>query len=338
MAYIMLVLAAAFWGGNYVVGRVMVFHLPPGILAEARWLVASLPLLAIYRRNVIAELPILRESLGRTLLLVLFGPVLFPTCLYVGLQYTTAVDAAMLLSATPALVLVINRVMFRDTITPWNIGGVAFSTLGVLYLLTHGDLRTILTVPVGRGDLWALASAGSWAIYCACLRLKDRRMSSGSFITYSALFGAVMLLPFALPDAHLLDTAGFSVTLPMLLGVLYLALFPSIASYMLWNKGISLIGSTRGEIYTHFIPLFAVVFSVIFLKTPFFVYDWISGGLIISGIVLSSRSFRKKSLGAANKTPEVTSQTHLSSEHVIDEPAVHHRPGSCNGLGAFDEK
>lgn len=39
VAYLMLILAAAFWGGNYVVGRVLVFEVPPGFIAEARWVI-----------------------------------------------------------------------------------------------------------------------------------------------------------------------------------------------------------------------------------------------------------------------------------------------------------
>ncbi|MES2407624.1 MAG: DMT family transporter [Pseudomonadota bacterium] len=293
MAYLMLILASAFWGGNYVVSKVMVLHLLPGVLAEARWLLASLLLVVIYHRNLIAEFKFFRESFWRTLFLALFGPVLFPTCLYIGLQYTTAVNAAMFLSASPALVLLINAVVFKDTITRANILGVLCSTFGVLYLLAHGNVSQITRIPIGKGDLWALASAGSWAVYCSFLRVKDKRMSSGGFMTISAVLGALMLIPLALVETNFQASLLFPhITMAMALGGLYLALFPSIASYMLWNKGISIIGSTRGEIYTHFIPFFGVVFSVIFLKTPLYAYDLVSGAFIVSGIVLSSRSFR----------------------------------------------
>lgn len=305
MAYVMLILAAAFWGGNYVVSRVLVFHLQPGLLAEARWLVASLVLLVIYHRNVVREFRFFRESFWRTLFLALFGPVLFPTFLYVGLQYTTAVNAAMFLAVSPALVLVINTLVFKDRSTHRNLLGVLSSTLGVLYVLSHGELSNVVGMHFGKGDLWALASAASWAVYCSFLRVKDKRMSAGGFTTITALLGALMLVPFALfeVDFHVTQLLPH-VSAPLVLGILYLALFPSVASYMLWGKGISIIGSTRGEIYTHLIPFFGIVFSVIFLKTPLDAYYLIGGAFIVSGIALSSRSVVPSRSRAQSQTSE----------------------------------
>ncbi len=45
------------------------------------------------------------------------------------------------------------------------------------------------------GDLWAMGSALSWALYCSLLRLKDRRIPANGFVAVSSLLGALLLLP-----------------------------------------------------------------------------------------------------------------------------------------------
>ena len=289
MAYLMLILAAAFWGGNYVVGRVLVFDVAPGFIAEVRWVIASLFLVVIYHRNLINEFQFLRQSFWRTAFLALLGPVLFPAFLYIGEQYTTAVNASMFLAASPAIVLLINALIFKEQITLFNVFGVLASTIGVLFVLSQGHISNVFRMHLGKGDLWALGSAIAWGIYCSFLRTKDKRMSVGGFTTITAILGSLMQIPFALVDvnSHTMHLQSY-LSLPVVLGTLFLALGPSLASYLLWSKGVSIIGSTRAEIFTHLIPFFGIAFSVIFLKTPLYVYDFIGGAFIISGIVLSS--------------------------------------------------
>ncbi|VFS58168.1 carboxylate/amino acid/amine transporter [Kluyvera cryocrescens] len=71
-------------------------------------------------------------------------------------------------------------------------------------------------------------------------------------------------------------------------GLLYLVIFPSWLSYLLWNKGIQAIGATRGEIFSHIIPLSGGLFSVLFLSVPLHSFHLVSALLIVCGIALCS--------------------------------------------------
>ncbi|WP_080692449.1 EamA family transporter [Gilliamella apicola] len=74
-----------------------------------------------------------------------------------------------------------------------------------------------------------------------------------------------------------------------ILGLLYLVLFPSWLAYLFWNKGIMEIGATRGEIYTHLIPLSGGLFSIVFLNVEINWFHIVSAFLIIIGEVLCSK-------------------------------------------------
>ena len=71
-------------------------------------------------------------------------------------------------------------------------------------------------------------------------------------------------------------------------GLAYLVIFPSWLSYLLWNKGILTIGATRGEIFSHLIPLSGGFFGVLFLSEKLHSFHFLSGALIISGIYFCS--------------------------------------------------
>jgi drug/metabolite transporter (DMT)-like permease len=292
MAYILLTLAACFWGGNYVVGHILMANADPIVLSEGRWAITALLLFLLYHKQVINDFSRIRKSIKSTLLLSLFGQVLFPVTLYIGLQYTTSLNAAIYMSATPAMVLAINKLVFNEHISKNNILGVLLSSLGVIYLIFKGDLNHIeMLKNLNRGDLWAMGSAISWAFYCSFLRKKDKTIPNNVFVTVSSLLGALILLPICILYFIFFPVTNFSPYWQsnFILGLLYLIFFPSWLAYLFWNKGIMEIGATRGEIYTHLIPLSGGIFSMIFLNVSISWFHIISAILIMMGIILCSK-------------------------------------------------
>ncbi len=186
MPYLLLTLAALFWGGNYVVGHVLVQGVDPILMTEARWALTALLLGLLYRRQIAGSRHLLRANAPAVVVLTLCGQVSFPLTLYIGLQTTSALNAAIYMSATPSMVLLINRLFFRDPVSGRNWLGVAFSTLGVMILLFQGNpLHAASLHTFAIGDLWAMGSALSWALYCSLLRLKDRRIPANGFVAVS---------------------------------------------------------------------------------------------------------------------------------------------------------
>ena len=295
MPYLLLSLAALFWGGNYVVGHLLVAQVDPILLSETRWLLTAALLMGLYYPQVKKQWAEMLKAKGIVFFLALCGQVLFPVTLYIGLQYTSSLNAAIYLSTTPALVLLINKLLFKETITRRNVAGVLLSSLGVIYLVLQGDLLHLDTLEnLNRGDVWTMGSAASWAIYCAFLRLKPATIGGNPFVAVSATLGALILLPLLFVNLawqpHLPD---FPLNGAFLLGLAYLVIFPSWLSYLLWNKGILAIGATRGEIYSHLIPLSGGVLSILFLDLPVQSFHLVSALFIAFGIVLCSVQSKK---------------------------------------------
>ncbi|HEY3986233.1 DMT family transporter [Cedecea sp.] len=296
MPYLLLSLAALFWGGNYVVGHILVAQADPIVLSEARWLLTAVLLMGLYASQVKKQWPEMLKAKGTVFFLALCGQVLFPVTLYIGLQYTSSLNAAIYLSTTPALVLLINKLVFKEVISRRNIAGVLLSSLGVMYLVMQGDLLHLETLKnLNKGDAWTMGSAASWALYCAFLRTKPKTIGGNAFVAVSAGIGALALIPllaFTLlyqplpPAGHYLN-AGF------LSGLAYLVIFPSWLAYLLWNKGILAIGATRGEIYSHLIPLSGGAFSILFLNVPLHAFHLVSALFITAGITLCSAAAKK---------------------------------------------
>ena len=95
MPYLLLTLAALFWGGNYVVGHILVQGADPILMTEARWALTAILLVLLYQRQIRDSRLLFRQNAQTLLILTLCGQVSFPLTLYIGLQSTSALNAAI---------------------------------------------------------------------------------------------------------------------------------------------------------------------------------------------------------------------------------------------------
>ncbi len=112
MAYLLLALAAIFWGGNYVVGHILVQYVDPYGLSLIRWGATTALMLALYWRRFSVDFAALRKNLGINTLLSFLGQVSFPLSLYIGLQYTTSLNAAPFISPARRVLCCLSTILF----------------------------------------------------------------------------------------------------------------------------------------------------------------------------------------------------------------------------------
>ena len=99
--------------------------------------------------------------------------------------------------------------------------------------------------------------------------------------------GLILLLP-----AYLIEMAlGYrlNIHLPFILTLTYVVLFPGLASFFFWIKGISIIGSNRSGIFLHLMPIFSTLMAIVIFKEKFMNFHFIGAAFIITGIVLSTK-------------------------------------------------
>ena len=104
--YALLVLAALFWGGNWVAGRGLRGDVPPVALAFWRWVVAAIAFLPFTLGGVIRSRHVIRQEWLRLVVYALIGVTAFNAMVYIGLARTPAINGALLNSAAPIFVFV----------------------------------------------------------------------------------------------------------------------------------------------------------------------------------------------------------------------------------------
>ena len=101
-------------------------------------------------------------------------------------------------------------------------------------------------------------------------------------------FGLIFLIPIYFIEYQL----GYIIKVekPFILILSYVVLFPGLASFILWIKGISLIGANRSGVFLHLMPIFGALMAMIIFREKFMFYHFLGAIFIIAGITLSNKN------------------------------------------------
>lgn len=285
-AYLLLTLMAVFWAGNQVLGRAVAGHIPPIALSFFRWALATLFVLPFAWNHVRRDWPVIRKNWKLLTFLGVIGGGAFNTLQYIGLNYTTALNSLILNSTAPVVIALSCFLVFGDRMTPGQVLGTFISLAGVLAVVSQGSVEALLGLTLNAGDLLILLAMSTTGIYTAYLR-KRPDVHWLSFLFTLFLASALFNVPWYLIEAA--SGARPSVTLFTALAIGYVAIFPSILSYLFYARGVELIGGVRAGIFMHLIPLFGALLAIGLLGEPLLVVHVIGFALIVAGVALTSR-------------------------------------------------
>ena len=273
-----------------MLGRGVNEIIPPVAFAFWRWAGALAILMPFAIRGIIRQHREIRNHLGILTLLAILSVTNFNTFLYHALRTTTAINAFLVNSMTPIFIVLVSWIGFNDRISLRQGIGVVLSLIGLLWIVTQGNLEILLTVRFTSGDLWTLAAAFSWALYTVLLRKRPQHIDPVPFLTVLVMIGLVFLSPVYWWEIR--SGASFDLSPAVLTSICYVALFPSVIAYIFWNNSVAVVGANRAGIFMHLMPVFGIVLAFVFLGEMLAVYHLAGMLFIFSGIYLTSANSR----------------------------------------------
>jgi drug/metabolite transporter (DMT)-like permease len=285
LSYVLLFLPPFFWSTNFIVGKALVGKVPPWTLNTGRFGVSALILLPF----ILYKAPwrtVPRRLWAPLCLMSLSGVFAFNSVLYIGLHYTTAINATLVNSAAPLTTACLAWMIIGEKMTLRRSLGIFLSFVGVGWIVSEGSVENLYRLSFNRGDLIVLGATALWGLYSVMAKRMMRDISPLLLTGLTTLIGVVFLIPASLVElrhypADLFDSE-------VLLAFAYLGIFPSLVSFVIWNRSIFIFGPTRTTLVYNSLPLFAVILSVTILHEAIHSYQIIGGAILIAGVLLGT--------------------------------------------------
>jgi drug/metabolite transporter (DMT)-like permease len=281
-AYLMLTGMALCFGGAWVAGAVAVEAAPPFTIAAVRFGVASILLYAWARLTGRPLSPLARRDWPMVIGLGLTAVAGYNWLFLTGLTLAPASDGAIIVPGlAPVFTAVLAGVLLRERLGVRGSIGLAVAAIGLYLVVSPSgatDPQRLL------GDALFVAGAALWGVYSVLARVASRRFNAVSATLYGTALGTLVLIPPAILEGGADRLAAAPPE--ALAGIAYLALFATVAAFVLLNLGVARIGAARASAFALLVPVVGVLSSVALLHETLGPLTLLGGAVVIAGLWL----------------------------------------------------
>jgi len=299
-AHLALFGAAVIYGANYVIAK-SVMPEPIGASAFIVTRVLGAGLIFWFIRAFIKE-KIQRKDYWRLLVCGITGVALNQLFFFNGLQITSPLNASIIMTSNPIVVMVIASILLKNKITPIKIAGILAGMAGALgIIMMSADGQSNITSV--RGDLFILINSVSYGLYLVLVKPLMAKYQPLTVMAWVFLFGSLVVFPVGMGE--FLEIQWTALDGWQIFSVLFVVLAVTCLTYIFNIYALQRVQPTVASSYIYLQPLLAGIFAWIFAL--FSEHDYIGDFswqkvvcalLIILGVWLVSRSAAPKSLSA----------------------------------------
>ncbi|WP_251688622.1 DMT family transporter [Niallia circulans] len=278
--YLACISAVILWSGSFITTKLAYETFAPIQLGAGRTLIAAL-IIWIIRKITNSTEKIRNKDRKRLFLSGLLGITLYFTLENIGVQMTSASNAALIVASFPAITALLEFFLYRSKPSLQKI-------LGIFLAITGVAILTQIKVDGSNQSFWGnliLLGAGIvWACYNFVTKDITRKYSAMTITSYQMTVGTLCFIPFLLWE----DEAWKMPNVISITSLLFLSIGCSVAAFILYNYGLKKLSASASVSLMNLVPVLGIVFSVFLLKEIVTLSQVIGGAIVIIGVILSS--------------------------------------------------
>lgn len=250
-----------FWGYTFVAFKFALESFKPISIVFLRLVISVIFLFGISLLSGKLQ-AIKREDYKYFILMAFFEPFLYFLGESFGLTYVSSTLGSVIIAMIPLIVPIAAWYMYREKLTMLNWVGLLLSFAGVIAVVFSGDGEVFVRL---KGVLLLFLAVLSAVGYSLIVKGLSHKYNGFTITAYQNAIGIIMFLPLFLwfDAGSLMDVKPSAMAVSSLL---YLAIFGSSLTFVLFTFAIREIGASRANIFANLIPVFTAIFSYFLLK------------------------------------------------------------------------
>ena len=282
-AYALPMIAVLIWSLNITVTRYVAEFISPISISFYRWLIAFVLMSPFVLLSVWKYRTEIRQHAWQFALLGACGMVFYQGLAYSAAHYTTATNMGIINAFTPIFTIFISIFILKEMPTRYAVIGGILSFLGLLYVMSQGNLQSLVHLAGHWGDLLMILAVFLYAFYGVFLKKWQIQMPLLTSLYVQIAFALLFHLPFVF-------VLGLDVINSQNVGsVLYAGVFPSIVAPLVWMMAVQYIGPNRTSIFMNVMPIGTALIAYFWLNEAWTIYHTIGGVIILLGIALAQK-------------------------------------------------
>lgn len=285
-AHLALVAVALIYGANYTIAReVMNGYLEPLGFIVLRAVSAAVMFWGISFFQPAERIG--RADIGRIILCALFGVAANQMLFFSGLQLTKPINASLIMTITPLMVLLSAAVILKEKITQQKLLGILLGLAGAVLVISYGQSLDFQISHI-KGDLLILANATSYGMYLVLVKSLMKRYQPVTILKWIFTIGLFMVLPFGAGQLQGIPWETFPLSIWG--AIAYVLLLVSCLSYLLNAFALKTVRASVVGIYIFLQPIMATIVALLADRDTLSVAKIFAAVMIFFGVYLVSKA------------------------------------------------
>lgn len=272
------------WALNFTVVKASLSEFDPYTFNAIRFLLASSFLWLVVAKKR-AWFRVAKKDWKLLIPLGLLGNLLYQWLFIIGINYTYAANAAVLLGTIPIWVALFSHIIAVEKMNRFKTIGVLFAFLGVALIIIYGKNPISFGSDTFLGDLLIIFAAIVWGLFTIFSKQFLTRYTPLQFSAFMSTIGVLSFGALAVP--FITETDWTAISLQAWGGVTYSGLLSIGLAYIIWNNGISIVGPVKTATYQNLVPVLGLLFGIVLLGENLQILQYAGSVIVIAGILIT---------------------------------------------------
>ena len=289
LSHIALIIVNLIYALNYTIAKdVMPEYIQPSGFILLRVIGGSILFFLTYLFFVKERVK--KKDFFRLMLCGLFGVAINQLFFFEGLNLTTPINASIIMTISPVLVIITSAIIIKEKITVRKIIGIFLGLIGAcILILNSGDIS--FENDFFTGNILVLINATSYAIYLVLVKTLMKRYNPITVMFYVFIFGLIFVLPFGIDEIQKIDLTTFNEEIYLKIG--FVVICTTFIAYMFNAFALKSLNPSVVSVYIYLQPLLASLIAIALNSDSLSLVKILSAIFIFSAVFLVSIPSKK---------------------------------------------
>ena len=272
---------------NIIVARGGVEYVPPISLAFWRWFAVFLILFPFFYNEILKNKKSFNKEFWKLFFLGSMGCGICGAFPFIAGMSTTMANMGIIYTSSPIFIIILSAIFFNDKINFSRVIGLVLCLIGVLAIISKGNLDLLINFKFTSGDLWMIGAAMGWAVYSIYLLNWKSKFSLMARFTLIAMFGTISLFPFYILEEIFYFNTAFNSN--FLFWVLFAAVSPGIIAFTLYTRVQKYLGASLTGFTLYIFSIYSAIYGIILFDEALLNFHYFGAAFVFAGVYLARK-------------------------------------------------
>ena len=228
-----------------------------------------------------------RSDWGRFIACAMFGMVINMLAFFKGLQLSTPINSAVLITTTPIIVAVLSVILINEKVRWLRTVGILLGLIGALILVLYGNEIRADAPNIPLGNTLFLVNATTFSLYLILAKKLVAKYHVITLMKWLFLLGVIINIPVALPE--FLEVDWVNLPADAIWTMVFVVVGTTFCAYLFNAYALTELKASTVSSFIYLQPVIAIIFAVATGKDHLTTIKIGAGILVLLGVYLVSR-------------------------------------------------